>query len=124
MEGACCERRHIARTWTLALPDFMYSVVLRCRRIWSSARRSDLLLALARYFEKALDRSRQMSWARPTPDLLARIDPAKARKPGEIGIRRIEDVSALHREDGEMSVGCEVPSGPEAHELLAKPREV
>jgi hypothetical protein len=56
--------------------------------------------------------------------LFAWIDPAKTREPGEISICRVEHISALHREDGEMDIGCEVPGGPKALELLAKPREV
>jgi len=54
----------------------------------------------------------------------ARIHPAETRKSSEIGIRRIEDITALHRKHSQMGIGRKVTRGAELFELCAKPCEV
>ena len=56
--------------------------------------------------------------------LFTGIDPAKARKPGKVGVSGIEDVPTLHRKDSEMGVGCEIAGRPKTLKLRAKPRKV
>ena len=58
------------------------------------------------------------------PCSFAGIDPPKAGKAGEVGIRRIEHVSALHCEHGEMSVGCEIARRADALEFRAQSRKM
>ncbi len=54
----------------------------------------------------------------------AGINPAKRRKAGEVGVRRIEHVAALHRQRGKMGIRSQVPRGPEPLEFRPQPREV
>jgi hypothetical protein len=54
----------------------------------------------------------------------ARIDPAETAKAREIRVGRIDDITPLHREDGEMRVGRQVAGGPQTLKLAAQPVEM
>lgn len=54
----------------------------------------------------------------------ARVDPAQSLEAREVCVGRVEDVAALHRQDGKVRVGGEIRRGAQAFELRSEPREV
>jgi hypothetical protein len=56
--------------------------------------------------------------------LLARIHPAQTGKAHEVCVRRVENVSALHREHGKVSVARQITRRAEMRENIAEFREM